>query len=82
MYVIQCLSFAQSKGTTKFAPILDYFLLARPFDVVGNNLYRFSYSYQGSLYVLISYDHFSRFVILIPLFIKSVPTVAYALVPN
>ncbi len=37
-HISQCLSCAQTKGTTSTAPILEYPLPAGPFDVVGIDL--------------------------------------------
>ncbi len=66
-HIAQYLSCAQTKGTTKTAPILEYPLPNGPFDVVGIDLLQLSRSLQGSTYVLVCVDHFSRFVVLAPL---------------
>ncbi len=76
--VAQCLSCAQTKGTTKTAPILEYPMPNSPFDVVGMNLLQLPRSQQGSNYVLVCIDCFSRFAILEPLPTKSAQTVAHA----
>ncbi len=65
--ISQCLSCAQTKGTTSTAPILEYHLPAGPFDVVGIDLLQLPRSTQGSVYILVCVDHFSRFVVLAPL---------------
>ncbi len=81
-HVSQCVSCAQTKGTTKTAPILEYPLPDGPFDVVGIDLLQLPRSTQGSVYVLVCVDHFSRFVVLTPLPNKSATTVAHALVSH
>ncbi len=61
-HISQCLSCAQTQGTTSTAPILKYPLPAGPFDVVGINLLQLLRSTQSSVYILVCVDHFSRFV--------------------
>ncbi len=78
----QCLSCAQTKGTTSTAPILEYPIPAGPFDVVGIDLLQLPRSTQGSVYILVCVDHFSRFVVLAPLRNKSAMTVAHAIVSH
>ncbi len=81
-HVSCCLSCAQTKGTTTTAPILEYPLSAGPFDAVGVDLLQLPRSSQGSCYILVCVDHFSRFVVLAPLRDKSAATVAHALVSH
>ncbi len=81
-HIAQCLSCAEAKGTTKTAPILEYPLPARPFNVIGIDLLQLPRSHQGSSYVLVCVDHFSRFAVLAPLPNKSATTVAHALVSH
>ncbi len=81
-HISQCLSCAQTKGTTSTAPILEYPLPAGPFDVVSIDLLQLPLSTQGSVYILVCVDHFSRFVVLAPLRNKSAVTVAHAFVPH
>ncbi len=76
-HISQCLSCAQRKGTTSTAPILEYPLLAGPLDVVCIYLLQLPRSTQGSVYILVCVDHFSRFVVLAPLRNKSAVTVAH-----
>ena len=79
-YVAQCPSCAQVKGSTRTAPILEYPLPDAPFHTVGIDLLQLPRSHQGSAYVLVCVDHFSRFVVLIPLPNKAPQTVAHGLV--
>ncbi len=81
-HIAKCISCAQTKGTTKTAPILEYPLPDGPFDVIGIDLLQLPRSLQGSTYVLVCVDHFSRFVVLAPLHDKSATTVAHALVTH
>ncbi len=81
-HVSCCLSCAQTKGTTTTAPILKYPLPAGLFDVFGHDLLQLPRTSQGSGYILVCVDHFSRFVVLAPLRDKSAATVAHALVSN
>ncbi len=52
-HIAQCLSCAETKGTTQTGPILEYPLPAGTFDVVGINLLQVPCSIQGSIYVLV-----------------------------
>ncbi len=81
-HISQCLSCAQTKGTTSTAPILEYPLPAGPFDVVGIDLLQLPRSTQVSVYILVCVDHFSRFLVLAPLRNKSAVTVAHAIVSH
>ncbi len=79
-HISKRISCAQTKGTTKTAPILEYPLPTGLFDAVGINLLQLPRSIQGSVYVLVCVAHFSRFVALAPLRNKSATTVAHAIV--
>ncbi len=81
-YVVQCLSCAQTKDITHTAPMLEYPTPLGPFDTVAMNLLRLPRSHQGSSYVLVCGDHFSRFVIFVLLPNKSAAVVAHALVSH
>ena len=50
--------------------------------MVGIDFLQLPRSYQGSHYVLVCVDHFSRFTVLAPLPNKSAMTVAHAIVSN
>ncbi len=79
-HIAQCLSCAETKGTTTTAPILEYPLPAGPFDIVGIDLLKLPRSIQGSIYVLVLIT--SRFTVLAPLPNKSATTVAHAIVSH
>ncbi len=81
-HVAKCLSCAQTKGNTHTAPILEYPLPDAPFDTVAIDLLQIPRSHQGSSYILVCVDHFSRFTILVPLPNKSAVTVAHAIVSH
>ncbi len=73
--IAQCLSCAETKETTKTAPILEYPLPAGPFDVIGVDLLQLPCSHLGSPYVLVCVDPLSRFPVLAPLPSTSATTV-------
>ena len=83
-YIDKCIKCAQHKGSLpKPAPILEYPPPERPWDVVAIDLLQLSVrSRQGSKYVLVIVDHFSRYVLLAPIQDKSAKSVAHALVTN
>ncbi len=81
-HIAQCLSCYEIKGTTQTAPILEYPLADGPFDVVGIDLLQLPRSIQGSIYVLVCVDHFSRFTVLASLPNKSATAVAHAIVSH
>ena len=82
-YVSNCVKCAQHKGTVpKPAPILEYPPPERPWDVVAMDLLQLPASYQGSKYLLVCVDHFSRFVVLAPLKDKTAGVVAQALITH
>ncbi len=72
-HIAQCLSWAETKDTTKAAPILEYPLPVRP---------QLPRSHQGSSYALLCVDHFGRFTVLAPLPNESATTVTHALVSH
>ena len=82
-YVLNCEVCAKHKGTTgKTAPILEYPIPNKPWDTVAIDILQLPRSHQGSLYVLVAVDHFSRFVVLAPLKTKSAIEVAHAFITN
>ncbi len=81
-HIAQCLSCAETNGTTHTAPTLEHPLPTGPFDVVGIDLLQLPRSIQGSTYVLVCVDHLSRFTVLAPVPNKSATTVAHALVSH
>ncbi len=80
-HVAQCLSCAQTNGSTTTAPILEYAMPDGLFDTVAIDLLKLPRSHQSSTYVLVCLDHFSRFVVPAPLPNKSATSVAYAFPP-
>ncbi len=79
-YVARCISCAKHKGAVKGpAPILEYPLPERPWDIVSIDLLQLPKSQNGSQYLLVCVDHFSRFVVLSSLKGKSAKYVAHSL---
>ncbi len=81
-HIAQCLSCAKTKCTTQTAPTLEYLLPAEPFDVVGIDLLHLPHTLQGSSYVIVCVNHFSRFIVLAPSPNKTATAVAHALVSH
>ncbi len=79
--IAQCLFCAETKGTTQ-TTILEHPLPAGPFEVVGIDLLQLPRSIQGSISVLVSVDHFSRFTVMAPLPNKFATAVAHAIVSH
>ncbi len=61
---------------------MEYPTPAGPFQTVAINLLQLPCSRQGSSYVLVCVDNFSRFVVLAPLHNKSSNAVAHGLVTH
>ncbi len=79
-YVDQCTKCAVYKGVaTGPAPIQQYHPPTRPFECVSVDLLQLPPSHQGSKYVVVMVDMFSRFVILEPI-AKTARAVAHAIV--
>ncbi len=67
-YVARCVKCAQHKGTVpKPAQILEYPPPERHCDVVAIDFLQLPASHEGSKYLLVCVDHFSRYVVLAPL---------------
>ncbi len=80
-YVNQCTKCAVYKGVaTGLAPIQQYPPPTRPFERVSVDLLQLPPSHQGSKYVVVMVDMFSRFVILEPIAEKTARAVAHAIV--
>ena len=80
-YVTGCVNCAQHKGSLpKTAPILEYPPPERPWDVVGIDILQLPASHQGSKYLMVCVDHFSRYIVLAPLQNKTASAVAHALI--
>ena len=82
-HVEMCRPCAQNKGVVpKPAPILEYPPPSKKWEVVGIDLLQLPLSRQGSKYLLVCVDHFSRYVVLAPLKDKTAGAVAHALISN
>ena len=82
-HVKMCLSCAKNKGSTgATAPMLSYPTPQKPWDTVGIDLLKLPRSNNGMDYLLVCVDHFSRFVVLVPILDKSAFSVARALVSH
>ena len=80
-YVARCVSCAKHKGVPSGpAPILEYPPPEQPWDVVAVDLLQLPKSHHGSQYLLVCVDHFSRYVVLIPVKSKSAVAIAHGLV--
>ncbi len=80
-HVDRCVKCAQYKGVPSGpAPILQYPPPSQPFDAVSIDVLQLPPSYQGSKFLLVMIDHFSRYVVLVPLKEKSARAVAHAIV--
>ena len=80
-HVNRCHNCAQYKGMVpKPAPILTYPPPSKPWEVVGIDVLQLPSSRQGSRYLLVCVDHFSRYTVLVPLKDKTAGEVAHALV--
>ena len=80
-HITKCVKCAEHKGTVpKPAPILQYPPPEGPWDVVAIDLLQLPASHQGSRYLLVCVDHFSRMVVLAPLPNKTAGAVAHALI--
>ncbi len=80
-HVGRCVSCTKHKGNPSGpAPMLEYPPPMQPWDVVSIDLLQLPKSHQGSQYLLVCVDHFSRYVVLAPLKSKTVSAIAHALV--
>ncbi len=83
-HINKCVQCVQHKGSApKPASTLEYPPLERSWDVVAMDVLQLSIkSWQGSKYMLVMVDHFSRYEVLAPFQDKSAKEVAHALVTN
>ena len=82
-YVSKCVTCAQHKGTVKGpAPMFQYPPPERPWDIVSIDLLQLPRSQHGSQYLLVCVDHFSRFVVLVPVKAKTATAIAHGLVTH
>ncbi len=65
---------------SKPASILGYPPPSKPWEVVSIDLLQLPPSYQGSKYLLVCVDHFSSYVVLVPLKENTAAAVAHALI--
>ncbi len=80
-HVAKCVKCAQYKGTSSApAPVLEYPPPNRPWDVVSIDLLQLPTSAQGSKYLVVMVDMFSRYVLLAPIKEKTAKNVAHDLV--
>ncbi len=80
-HVAKCVKCAQFKGTSSGpAPILEYPPPNRPWDFVSIDLLQLPPSAQGSKYLVVMVDMFSRYVLLAPIKEKTAKNVAHAIV--
>ncbi len=80
-HVAKCVRCAQYKGTSSgTAPIHEYPPPNRPWEVVSIDLLQLPPSTQGSKYLLVMVDMFSRYVVLAPIKDKTAQNVAHALI--
>ena len=78
-----CVSCALHKGSTgDQAPILQYPVPVQPWHTVSLDLLKLPRTNSGCNYLLVVVDHFSRFVVLVPLQEKSATSVARAFISN
>ena len=80
--VSQCISCAQTQSTTHATPIFEYPITVGPFGTVAIDLLKLPHSHKNLTDVLVCFDNFSRFVVLVPLLNKTPEVVAHALVSH
>ncbi len=82
-HVAQCLCCAQYRGTVKDpAPMLQYPLPESSWDIASTNLLHLPQNQCGSRYLLVCFDHLTRYVVLALLKNKTATQVAHALVTH
>ena len=82
-HISQCRECAKHRGhLPPTAPIGEYPTPNKPWDTVSIDLLSLPKSHQGSNYMLVCVDHFSRFVVLAPLSTKSADEVAHRLITH
>ena len=82
-YVGRCVSCAKHKGVPSGpAPMLEYPPPTQPWDVVSIDLLQLPKSHQGSQFLLVCVDHFSRYVVLAPIRNKTATAIAHALITH
>ena len=82
-YIDKCVKCAQHKvNLPKPASILEYPPAEQPWDIVAMDLLQPPPSHQGSKYLLVCVDNFSRYVVLVPVMEKTADAIAHALIVN
>ncbi len=82
-HVGRCVSCAKHKEyPSDPTPMLEYPPPTQPWDVVSIDLLQLPKSHQGSQFLLVCLDHFSRYVVLAPLKNKTTTAIAHALVTH
>jgi transposase InsO family protein len=80
-HIRHCQTCNENKGhTTGPAPLQEYPTPNAPFETIAIDLLALPQSHQGSKYLLTVVDHFSRFLVGIPLKTKSADEVAHKLI--
>ena len=82
-YIDKYVKCAQHKvNLPKPAPILEYSPPEQSEDVVAMDLLQLPPGHQGSKYLLVCVNHFSRYVVLVPVKEKIADAIAHALITN
>ena len=82
-HIQQCVQCAQVRGTIAGpSPMQEFPIPSEPWETAAIDLLKLPRSHQGSSYVLVAVDYFSKYAILVPLAQKTADVVAKALVDN
>ncbi len=81
-YVANCHLRKEQRNSSRTSSNLRVPLTEAPFDTISTDLFQLPQSHQGSRYLLVCVDHFSRVVVLAPIKSKTAQAVAHALVTH